>query len=53
MDALLGLLSLVWVVIAFIVKIVSYIVLFMPFVGARVLQWLHLLPDVWPFGLIV
>ncbi len=53
METLTGLLGIIWIVVSFIIKVVIYVTYFFPLIGARLLQWAHLWPTLWPFGHII
>lgn len=50
MEIILGLITLVWSVISFLIKVLIYITYFFPLLGAQILQFLNLWPTLWPFG---
>lgn len=53
MEFIFGLLYLVWTVINFIIKAIVYVTYFFPFIGYRILEFLHLWPNVWPLSPLI
>lgn len=50
MEFIFGLFHIIWVIIGFIIKVIVYITYFIPFIGYRILEFLHLWPYVWPLS---
>lgn len=50
MEAIFALLHGLWGIISFVIKVCIYVSYFFPLIGARLLQWAHLWPTLWPFG---
>ncbi len=53
METILGLffviLKYIWVVLSVVIKVLVYIIGFIPIVLIRIAEWLSVLPQVWPF----
>ena len=43
-------LSWIWTLISFVIKVCVYVVYFLPILAARIMDWLNLWPHVWPFS---
>ncbi len=39
-----------WAIISLVIKVAVYITYFLPMIGARILEYFHLWPSLWPFG---
>ena len=50
MELITGILYFIWVIISFVIKAIVYVTYFIPFIGYRILEFLHLWPHVWPLN---
>ena len=52
MEIIIALFSIIWLIISFFIKIIVYVVYFIPFIGFRIIHFLGFWPDLWPLSVI-